>query len=328
MTCMDPVLCYTGKKRIYRNFSMASPLIKKYHQTKFDCGKCIFCRKKRAKELAIRCVLESTLYDQSCFLTLTYDETRPEYHNNFQYKDIQDFKKRLRRYCSYHFGKNIKIFNVHEYGKNGKKHWHLVVFNHQFSDREKHTIKNGNTLYKSEQLTKLWGQGFASIGDVTEASAMYQAQYTQKDLKNGNQNNSKKAHSKHSGIGKGYFLKHHNQILRLGYVPFGNKKIPIPRYFQKLAHKHYCHFYEKSAFFDTQDRKKLYNLFKESEANKQIADNYIIFKNLKQAKEDKNWLEWQQEIQEHIWNNKKPNFTIAAENYLYDLNNKKSKGDF
>lgn len=329
MKCMDPVLCYTGKtKKLYRHFSMASPIIKKFHQQKFDCGKCIFCRKKRATELAIRCVLHASIYEQNCFLTLTYDEKKEGYHNNFQYSDIQQFKKRLRRYCGYHYNKRIQIFNVHEYGKHGKKHWHLVVFNHDFSDKQLFTIKNGNSLYTSGKLQKLWSHGHHTIGNVTEASAMYQSQYTQKDLKNGNQNNIKKAHSRHSGIGRDYFLQRFDQILRLGFIPFGGKRIPIPRYFQKLAHKHYCHFYERSAFFDLPERKRLYSPFKAGAENKLIADLFIQCRDEKLTKQEESWLAWEEQITEHIWNNKKPDFTISAENYLYDLKNKTSKGEF
>lgn len=106
MKCADPVLCFTGKSgRIYRHFSLASPIIKTAHQQVFNCGKCIFCRKKKAQELAIRCVLHASLYDQNCFLTLTYNESNQGYHNRFNYSDIQKFKKKLRRHCEYHYKK-------------------------------------------------------------------------------------------------------------------------------------------------------------------------------------------------------------------------------
>lgn len=323
MKCMDPILCFTGKyRKIYRHFSLASSIIKRTHQQVFDCGKCIFCRKKKSKELATRCVLHASLSPQNCFLTLTYDEKKEDYHNNLQYSDIQKFKKKLRRHCEYYYNKKIQIFNVHEYGVNGKKHWHLVVFNHDFNDKKLFTVKNGNTLYTSATLAKLWPYGFNTIGNVTEASAMYQAQYTQKDFKNGNESSPKKSHSKHSGIGRDYFLQNYRQILSLGFIPFNNQKIPIPRYFQKLAHKHYSHFYEPSNFFDTMDRKKLYTSFKFGSENKEIADLYIKYSDQKKLQLEQTRLEWEQQIEPFILNTEKPDFRIAAENYLYDLKNK------
>ena len=113
MKCADPVLCYTrGNTKLYRNFSLASPIAKLHYDSVFDCGKCIFCRKKSAYELAMRCVLEASLYTENCFLTLTYDEEMDGYINELDYSHIQAFKKSLRRYVDYHQNKKIKIFNV------------------------------------------------------------------------------------------------------------------------------------------------------------------------------------------------------------------------
>lgn len=331
MKCMDPILCYTsGKKRLFRHYSQANPSLRLISQQVFNCGTCIFCRKKRAHELAVRCVLHSSLYKQNCFLTLTYDEKKTDYHNNFQYKDIQEFKKRLRRHCEYHYDKKIQIFNVHEYGKNGKKHWHLVLFNHDFEDKTLYTVKNNNKLYTSKKLEKLWPFGFNTIGDITEASAMYTAQYTQKDFKNGNENNKKKSHSKHSGIGRDYFLSHYRQILSLGYIPFNGKKIAIPRYFQKIAHKHYSHYYAPENFFDFPDRKKLYSPFdfRRDWPTKEIADLYIQFTKQKQIKIDELSQEWENEVKTLLHSGATPDFEQSAKNYLHDLKNKTNNNTF
>lgn len=322
MKCADPVLCYIDGRglKVYRNFSLASEITKRREHTQiFDCGKCIFCRKKRAYELACRCVLHSSLYEQNCFLTLTYDESKPGYHNNFEYSDIQKFKKRLRRHCE---PKKIEIFNVHEYGKNGKKHWHLIVFNHDFEDKTVHTLSNGIPLYTSSRLEQLWPFGFNTIGDVSTASAMYQAQYVEKDLKNGNRSTNKQSHSKHSGIGGPYFLKHYKQILSLGYVPIDGKKLPVPRYFQKLAHKHYCHFYQKDAFFDLSYRKALYRPFKLGLENKEIADLYIEYDKQKKSRLPELEAQWNQTIDDYLTTKEQPDFIKSGSNTLYDLQKK------
>lgn len=331
MECMDPVLCYRNNKGAqYRHFSLATRLFKSIAQTRFSCGTCIHCRKRRSKELAIRCVLHASLYQQNCFLTLTYDEKKPDYHNELQYKDIQDFKKRLRDHCNYHFGKRVQIFNVHEYGENGKKHWHLVLFNHNFSDKTRFRKSGNNILYTSKTLDATWSHGHCTIGDVSEASAMYQAQYTQKDLKNGNSNNAKKAKSNHSGIGRDYFLIHYDQILRLGYIPFAGKKIPIPRYFQRLAHKHYSFFNDASAFIDLPHRKKLYGPFdlRTSWPEKNIADLFTQFSEQKQRDILEAQAEWDIIIEEHLATNKTPDFVVSGQNSHYDLTNKVTSSNF
>lgn len=329
MKCADPKLCYrSGTKAIFRHFSQASPQLKAVAQTIYDCGTCPSCRKKRSRELAIRCVLHASLYLDNSFLTLTYDEKMEGYKNVLQYKHIQDFKRRLRRQEQYHYNKKIQIFNVHEYGKNGKKHWHLVCFNYNPRDREIHSYSNGKPLFTSKNLQDLWPFGFSTCGDVNEASAMYQAQYTQKDLKNGNITNGKKSKSNHSGIGKEFFLLHYKQILSLGYIPFNGKKIPVPRYFQKLAHKHWCHFNDFSYFIDLPHRKKLYTLFKHGEENKEISDLYSTYRKTKDIYIEGLAQEWDLFISGSLFSPEKLDSKKSEENFTYDLYRKTNKEIF
>lgn len=284
----------------------------------------------------MRCVLHASLYKHNCFLTLTYDESRPEYHNVFDYRDIQLFKNklrsRIRRDDEQLFltepESKIDIFNVHEYGKNGKKHWHLVAFNLDFSDKKLFSRKNGIPLFTSDELADCWGKGHCTLGDVSEASAMYQAQYTQKDFKNGNVNNEKKSHSKHSGIGRPYFLKHFDQILRLGYVPFRGKKLPVPRYFQKIAHKHYCHFYDTSVFFDIPGRKALYRPFKPGQEIRALGDLYPGFIALRNHAIDDRVDIWSETVEKYLTTKDTPDFIKSAENALYDLRNRNQQEKF
>lgn len=330
MICADPVLCYTNEKgkRVFRHFSLANQEFKQKHQLVFDCGQCSTCRRKRSYELACRCVLHASLYKENCFLTLTYDEKKEGYHNEMDYSDIQKFKKRLRAHAYRLHGKKIEIFNVHEYGKNGKKHWHLIVFNFGFADRLLFTSSNGIPIYTSQLLRQLWPFGFNTIGDVSTASAMYQAQYVEKDLKNGNRTNSKKSKSNHSGIGRGYFMLHFEQLLTLGYIPINGRKLPLPRYFEKLAHRHYCHFYAPGAFIDTHSRKAIYRPFKREEPNKLLADLWVSYQRRKEDLIKDRSLEWQQFIVDHLQSLSDPDFVKSEQNYLYDLKNKQTNEIF
>lgn len=328
MKCADPKLCYTDSRgnKQFRHFSLATPIFKRMAQAVFNCDQCIFCRKRRAYELACKCVLHSSLYRDNCFLTLTYDESQPTYHNDFDYTDIQKFKKRLRRSVEYHYEKKIEIFNVHEYGKRGKKHWHLIVFNHDFADKELHTVRRGLPLYTSPELAELWPFGFNAIGDVSAASAMYQAQYVEKDLKNGNSQNSRKSHSKHSGIGRPYFELHFRDILRNGFIPIGGKKLPVPRSFQRIAHKHYCHYFEPSAFHDNSERKALYRPFVKKQPNREIAELFKGYRSMKAERVLELEREWDEFISLHLTEKTEPDFMKAASNTIYDLT-KKQMGD-
>lgn len=217
---------------------------------------------------------------------------------------------------------------MHEYGRNQKKHWHLIVFNHDFMDKTVYTVREGITLYTSEALGKLWHHGFNSIGDVSAASAMYQAQYVEKDLKNGNRQNQRKSHSKHSGIGKPYFLAHYENILQLGYIPMDGKKMPIPRYFQKIAHRHYCHFYDKAAFFDLSDRKALYRPFKCGQESLAIANLYKGYAQIRERYQMELQQQWDEFMEEYLCNRETPDFVLSGANALYDLKNKQQTERF
>lgn len=327
--CVDPKLRYvTSSGYKWVHFSLASPLVKALPHTPFNCETCIYCRKRKSTELAMRCVLHASLYKQNCFLTLTYDEKRKGYDNEFRYSDIQNFKKRLRQYVARKNAVRIEIFNVHEYGKNGKKHWHLVVFGWTPEYVTKHSDNGGHPLFLSPVLRRLWPFGFHTVGSVTEASAMYQAQYTQKDFQYGNANNSKKSHSKHSGIGKPFFLRNYEQILRLGFVPFGSRKAPIPRYFLKLAKRHWAHFYEPSLFFDNKERKAQFRPFKKEKPNREIADLYSSYMERRSEFVKELEAEWDEYLDSRLFDKSVPEFRQSGENALYDLRNKIGKDSF
>lgn len=327
MGCYDPVLVLQlNNRKIYRNWSMASHVVRVTAQSVFDCGKCLSCRRKNARELARRVVLHASVYSDNCFVTLTYDPSRDGYHNRLDYADIQKFKKRLRKKAHSELGRRIEIFNVHEYGAGGKKHWHLIVFNYDFSDKAVYTVKNGIPLYTSCVLEKLWPYGFSTVGDVSEGSAMYQAQYTQKDIKNGNDGSTKKAKSNHSGLGKPFFYSNYRQFLSLGFIPFRGLKMPVPRYFEKIAHKHWCHFYDSSAFFDVVDRKRLYRPFKcdgslYQTPNLEVADLYSVYLTKKQERVEERKADWEKFLSEYDIS-VNPDFVKSGDNALYDLKNK------
>ena len=62
------------------------------------CGKCLACKLSKAREWAVRCVLEASMYEENCFVTLTYDDEHLPTDHLVSRKAIQDFIKRLRKY--------------------------------------------------------------------------------------------------------------------------------------------------------------------------------------------------------------------------------------
>ena len=66
------------------------------------CGQCLTCRVEKSRQWATRIVHEASLYDDNCFITLTYDDDKmPRLWTGgpgtLVKKDFQDFMKRLRK---------------------------------------------------------------------------------------------------------------------------------------------------------------------------------------------------------------------------------------
>lgn len=98
--------------------------------------------------------------------------------------------------------------------------------------------------------------------------------------------------------------------------------MPIPRYFQKLAHKHWSHFYEQKNFFDWPDRKRLYRPFKNGEENQEIADLYAQFRETKQVYIQELEEEWCKVVSQYLTTKETPDFIKSFENKKHDLRNK------
>lgn len=65
------------------------------------CGQCIGCRLARSREWAIRCTHEAFMFDDKCFITLTYDNEHLPYSESglptLHREDLTLFLKRLRK---------------------------------------------------------------------------------------------------------------------------------------------------------------------------------------------------------------------------------------
>ena len=158
---------------------------------------------------------------------------------------------------------------------------------------------------------------------------MYQAQYMQKDIKNGHElNEEKKSKSHHSGLGKHWFLKNYKQIFNLGYIPFNGTKRPIPRYFEKLGHKHWCHYNDKSVFLHHENGRRLYSPFKENEADPALAELYSQYIEKKKSYIKEKEVNWQITVENHMSSGEEPDFWKSLKNQKYDLKNKNQQEKF
>lgn len=149
------------------------------------CGQCLGCRLEKSRQWAVRCMHEASLYPDNCFVTLTFDDAHltvdrqpgndPNY--SLDVRDTQKFMKRLRK----KYGSGVRYYGCGEYGENTRRaHYHICLFNHDFSDKRIWKESGDNLLFRSATLETLWPYGHVSIGALTFQSAAYTARYVLK----------------------------------------------------------------------------------------------------------------------------------------------------
>lgn len=200
MPCYHPIDAWRSKEG--KNEAGKWPLVFKKEEGNplfpivIPCGRCIGCRLERSKQWAIRCVHESSMYEDNSFLTLTYDNKNliercgiydEQNGKTEQYslnkRDFVLFIKRLRKYAKSYFNKKLRYFHCGEYGTDfGRPHHHACIFGFDFPDKQRWPSKKNTRLYVSETLNKLWGYGYCIIGEVNYDSAAYVARYVTKKI--------------------------------------------------------------------------------------------------------------------------------------------------
>ena len=278
MPCFRPVDAWyskekhpSGKHKILFGYYDARKALNNSPSTpdfKLPCRQCVGCRLQRSAEWATRCINEADLYEDNCFITLTYAPQNMPADGSLNHAHFQKFMKRLRhKYvpkCPYPVGHEdreqwmfdnaIRFYMCGEYGENfGRPHFHAILFNHDFKDKYLWKINNGQRLYRSEELEQLWPYGYSSIGTVTFESAAYVARYIMKKVtgdaaddhyitvcpETGEVLHERTPEynqpSRNGGIGKRWFEKYKSDVYPHDYIvtPDGRKLKP-PKFYDNL----------------------------------------------------------------------------------------------
>lgn len=218
MPCYHPILAYrdhpVGKVTLYaREQSHLYEHRTGQHFT-VPCNRCSGCRRTQALAFATRCMHEAAQHEYNSYVTLTYDDKHLPSDLSLHHEHFVRFMKALRNrlcreerfilsdeqpsatlHCSYGTASHTLIPEIQllkpipprfymagEYGSlYGRPHYHAILFGIGFPDKTYHgRTKAGAKLYTSAELDKLWRMGYASIGNVTFASAAYIARYVMK----------------------------------------------------------------------------------------------------------------------------------------------------
>lgn len=245
MSCSSPNLAYslgidhvTGKrilkfapKRADTNYRRLCDQYGVENVFLIPCGKCLGCRLDYRKEWSTRCMLEATLYDHCCFVTLTYDDAHVP--GSLQKRDLQLFMKRLRKHYK---ATPIRFFASGELGtKNRRPHFHIILFGIMPEDiKVLGKCSSGEYTYTSATFSKLWPFGFHEIGEVTERSCSYVAGYVGKKV----DDTGFVVMSNRPGIGAKYFEDHfHTIYVNDNIVMKNGQVVSVPRYCDILAER-------------------------------------------------------------------------------------------
>lgn len=231
------------------------------------CRKCLQCRLEMSREKALRATHEARMFENNCFITLTFNERSLHDHMpcvdglfSLDRKIIQDFIKRLRHAFSPSL---LRVFGCGEYGEAcavcrksrracnciryvqdlGRPHYHLCVFNCSFLDRKLIGSKDKFRYYSSEKLSKLWRFGFSMVCDFSFETAAYVARYNLKKINGVNAEKHYKGRlpefpiypTRGGGLGKPWFEKFgKSDVFPTDSCLARNVKCGVPAYYDRL----------------------------------------------------------------------------------------------
>ncbi len=288
MTCYSPLKGFENLEDggiVFKRSKNAGPAMD------VACGQCLGCRIDRSKEWAARIVHEAQMHQDKCFVTLTYDAENVPQDGSLNKQHFQKFMKRLRRANE---SKEIRYFHCGEYGEGLQRpHYHACLFGIDFDDREPHFATNGVTTYISQELEKIWGKGFCTLGELNYQTAAYTARYIMKKVTGARAEEhylrvnptTGELHqldpeyvtmSLRPGIGKTFYEKYETDFFPSDECPVPGKGVykSVPKYYERL-------YAEKNP--DTYEQiKKLRRVYRDTHADeytgKRLDDKYKVKK--------------------------------------------------
>lgn len=209
----NPKYAYNGPLKEYREF------------LSIPCNKCAGCKADQALMWSIRAYHESTLHEQNCFLTLTYDDDHLPIDGKISKYEMQTFIKRLRKHQAHYFpADKLRYIACGEYGGLTRRpHYHAIIFGRDWLDQK---VAINDKLYTAPDLVKLWGNGHVSIAPVTMASICYVCGYVTKKI---GDPDTFVLRSSRPGIGHDWIDKYLGDAIHDGMISIEGREYPIPK---------------------------------------------------------------------------------------------------
>lgn len=248
MPCFKPLEAYrdTGGAITFNRHKSATRV-----SFQLPCGRCIGCRMEKARQWGMRCLHESKMWPENCYVTLTYNDEFMPPGGTLCLRDVQLFMKRLRKSRE---PSRIRFFLGGEYGETNKRpHYHALLFNYRPRDLV-YFGRNARKepLFTSCELSGLWSSdgatmGHITVGDVTFDSAVYCAKYALKKVNGDAAFEHYQVFDEHGevferrpefaimsrrpGIGAPYYEKYGNEVRAHDSVVINGHEVRPPRYY-------------------------------------------------------------------------------------------------
>lgn len=181
MPCAAPLRAYkaaTGRLVFFKTTDKAY-WQEPYTGLTIPCGYCILCREEQARQTAVRIHHEALLWEENAFITLTYDEANLPTYGSLDYRHLVLFWKRLRKQIG-----ELRYYAVGEYGdKSLRPHYHACLFGHAFTKDRIIVQEQPHLLWENLELTRCWGLGRVTVGELNFQTARYTASYVCKKLR-------------------------------------------------------------------------------------------------------------------------------------------------
>lgn len=231
-----------GKPRLTNNPIKA---INSQDPVTLPCGRCNGCLQDRKEQWALRCYHESQMHEYNSFITLTYNNDHLPDDYSVNVRTFQLFMKRLRD----DLPTRIRFFGCGEYGDlDQRPHYHALIFGYSFPDRQLFERSPTGDTFTSQQLSKAWPYGFATLGDITYASAKYVAGYVMKKTHSASSADALwRTHpltgspvkvqpefalqSRRPGIGATWYAKYKTDCFPSDFLIVEGKHHAVPRYY-------------------------------------------------------------------------------------------------
>lgn len=163
------------------------------------CNRCDKCVGRRVHSWCARAMMEREVMGNALVVALTYSEDTEHSRRSalmFDYKDVQDFLKNLRRQVDYHLGRRsaVSFIAAGEMGERfGRCHWHVVLFSEvDLLQVGRWSAPWGPVEDASEIITppggqprrrgwSMWKHGFCTVQEPDYGGMRYALAYALKD---------------------------------------------------------------------------------------------------------------------------------------------------